>query len=78
MPQDESEIWGDVFVEVPDDKALVEDGTQWVPIGHACRTAPGARGQLVMTMHTEPLCWRDHTWHRRLMIVRRKGKDPSP
>ena len=73
MPQPSEHIWGDLFAEVPDAEGKVEGARQWVPVGIVERPGESSRASLVFTMHTEPICWRECTWTRRLMIVKRKA-----
>lgn len=70
MPQQEqTEIWGDLFAEVP--AANGSEMVAWVPVGQVNR--PGhSKASLEFTLFVEPLCWQDPAWVRRMMIVKRK------
>ena len=73
MPQPEQpEIWGDLFAEVPAENANAQ--LAWVPVGQVNRSAQTAASSLEFTLFVEPLCWRDPSWVRRMMIVKRKAQ----
>lgn len=76
MPQDGSEIWGDLFAEVPAEGTGQGEAAQWVPVGQVMRAPNTSSATLTMVMYVEPVCWKDHTWIRRLMIAKRKTVAP--